>query len=537
MEAVFQHETNPTVALYFVSRFAPLPETMKEIKVPKTDDIIQILVVDDEQNIRDGSERILTRGGFQVLKASTGAEALDILAEHIIPIVLLDLKMPGMDGMEVLARIRELDEPILVIVITGFATVETAIEAMKQGAYDFIAKPFEPDQLRIIVNRAAEKMRLTRDARKMELERNQTLADLNTEKSRIRTILESLPNGIGVINSQGQVVLLNPAFLLHLGLPADTAADKQIEEYIADKELCKLIREIYQGKHVDYEDIPAFEFAVSDEKFLQVRSRPVLGERNQCLGAVVTFVDITNIKIIDRMKSEFVAKVSHELRSPLSTIHEQLARVLGDMVEESSPVDSHILMRAKEKTYGLISLIGDLLDLSRIESGMDTQEPKAVQVDELLKSIVDFLASKAAVKNQSLILDLPESPLPTLTADPLALESIYGNLITNALNYTQEDGEIRVKVELVGISIRVSVIDNGFGIEPQHLDKIFERFYRVKDDNTRLITGTGLGLPIVKGLVDSMGGFIDVESTPGSGSVFVVTLPLKESGEMDSNLT
>ena len=120
-------------------------------------------------------------------------------------------------------------------------------------------------------------------------------------------------------------------------------------------------------------------------------------------------------------------------------------------------------------------------------------------------------------------------PLPTLTAEPLALESIYGNLITNALNYTQEGGEIRVKAELVCISIRVSVIDNGFGIEARHLDKIFERFYRVKDDNTRFITGTGLGLPIVKGLVDSLGGFIDVESTPGSGSVFMVTLPLKEA--------
>jgi len=500
---------------------------VKETNVPKTDDIIQVLVVDDEQNIRDGSERILTRSGFQVLKASTGAEALDILAEQIIPIVLLDLKMPGMDGMEVLARIGELDEPVMVIVITGFATVETAIEAMKQGAYDFIPKPFEPDQLRIVVNRAAEKLRLTHEAQSLERERNRTLADLNTEKSRIRTVLESLPNGVGVINSQGQVVLLNPAFLLHLGLQPDTDAGKQVEEYIADTELCNLIREISQGKHVDYEDIPAREFAISDEKFIQARSRPVLGERRQCLGAVVNLVDITNMKIIDRMKSEFVAKVSHELRSPLSTIHEQLAHVLGDMVQVSSRVDQNILLRAKEKTHGLISLIGDLLDLSRIEAGMVTQEPKQVRVEKLLSDIIDFLGSRAVDKKQTLILDLPQETIPVLTADPLALESIFGNLITNALNYTQPGGEIRVKVELAGLSIQVSVIDNGFGIEARHLSKIFERFYRVKDENTRLITGTGLGLPIVKGLVDSLGGFIDVDSTPGSGSKFTVTLPIK----------
>jgi PAS domain S-box-containing protein len=501
--------------------------TIKEINMRKIDEVIQVLVVDDEQNIRDGSERILRRGGYEVLKAATGLAALELLAEQRVPIILLDLKMPGLDGMEVLKRIRQLDESILVIVITGFATVATATEAMKQGAYDFIPKPFEPEQLRIVVNRAAERLRLTREAQNLERERNRTLADLNTEKSRIRAVLESLPDGVGVINAQGEVVLMNPAFLHHLGQSPDTEAGQLIEKYIADVELCRLIREISQGKHVDYEDIPTYDLTIADEKFIQARSRPVLGDRRECLGAVVNLVDITAMKVIDRMKSEFVAKVSHELRSPLATIHEQLAHVLGDMVTESSRVDPHILMRAKEKTHGLISLIGDLLDLSRIEAGMLTQEPKPVHLEKLLRDIVDFLGDKAAEKNQSLTLTLPAEPLPAFTADPLALESIFGNLITNALNYTQPGGAIRIKVELAGLSARVSVSDNGFGIEARHLEKIFERFYRVKDEKTRFITGTGLGLPIVKGLVDSLGGFIGVESTPGSGSKFTVTLPLK----------
>jgi two-component system phosphate regulon sensor histidine kinase PhoR len=523
--------TNPEAAQFLASDFPSALATIKEIKVSKTDDVIKVLVVDDEQNIRDGSERILKRVGYEVLKAASGQETLDLLAEQRIPIILLDLKMPGMDGMDVLKRIRQLDESILVIVITGFATVETAIEAMKLGAYDFIAKPFEPEQLRLVVNRTAEKLRLTREAQSLERERNRTLADLNTEKSRIRTVLESLPAGVGVINAQGQVVLMNPAFLHHLGLPPDTAAGQLIEKYIADAQLCQLIREISQGQHVDYEDIPTHELTISDAKFIQARSRPVLGDRRECLGAVVNLVDITNMKIIDRMKSEFVAKVSHELRSPLATIHEQLVHVLGDMVKESSGVDPHILVRAKEKTHGLISLIGDLLDLSRIEAGMVTQEPKQVSLQKLLSDIVDFLGDKAAEKSQSLTLDLPAEPLPLLTADPLALESIFGNLITNALNYTQPGGTIRVKVELAGLSVRVHVSDNGFGIEARHLEKIFERFYRVKDEKTRFITGTGLGLPIVKGLLDSLGGFIDVQSTPGSGSTFTVTLPVKRAAE------
>ncbi len=118
-------------------------------------DAIKVLVIDDETGIREGSTRILSRMGCSVSGAANGEEGLNVLAQKRIHIVLLDLKMPGMDGMEVLRRIQADQPDILVIVITGFATVETAIEAMKQGAYDFIPKPFEPDQLRIVINRAS----------------------------------------------------------------------------------------------------------------------------------------------------------------------------------------------------------------------------------------------------------------------------------------------------------------------------------------------------------------------------------------------
>jgi two-component system phosphate regulon sensor histidine kinase PhoR len=114
-------------------------------------------------------------------------------------------------------------------------------------------------------------------------------------------------------------------------------------------------------------------------------------------------------------------------------------------------------------------------------------------------------------------------------ADPLALESIFGNLITNAINYTPEGGEITVRMDMAGINLRVKVADNGFGIEEKHLDNIFKRFYRVKNEKTRFITGTGLGLPIVKELVTSLNGFIDVESVSGKGSVFTVLLPAGEA--------
>lgn len=488
---------------------------------------MHVLVVDDEQDIREASERILKRMGFQISKASRGDQALELFKKENPSIVLLDLKMPGLDGMEVLKQIRQLDESALTIVITGYATLETAIEAMKQGAYDFISKPFEPDQLRIIVNRAAEKVQLRLEARKLAEARKKTLFDLSTEQSRIRTIIESLPNGLVVTNAAGQVVLMNPAFKQLMEIDADSGIGEPIDQYLPDPGLCDLVLEISRGRHIDYEDLPAYEFALSENKYLMAKARPVLGEKRECLGAVVNLVDITAMKVFDRLKSEFVAKVSHELRSPLATIHEQLAVVLSDLMETAPQSDQQILSRAKEKTHGLISLIGDLLDLSRIEEGAICQEPVAVQVDALLKNIVKFLGASAESKDQTLALELLEETLPNTQADPLALESIFGNLIANAINYTQNGGNIRVAVDSAGGNIRVKVIDNGFGIEDKHREKIFERFFRIKNEKTRYITGTGLGLPIVKELVQSLGGFIEMESEVGRGSTFTVFLPVK----------
>ena len=489
-------------------------------------DTIKVLVIDDETSIRQGSERILKRMGCSVLGAANGEEGLGVLAQKKVHIVLLDLKMPGMDGMEVLGHIQADNPAILVIVITGFATVETAIEAMKQGAYDFIPKPFEPDQLRIVINRAKDKIQLQAEAEKLARDSRRTLADLDMEKSRIRTIIESLPSGLVVTNTEGNIVLVNPAFCHMIGLEPGTCMGGHFTEYITDENLGQLVRDISRGRYVDFEEIPTYEFTLGDDKYYIARGRPVLGERRECLGAMVAFQDVSGMKVLDRLKSEFVAKVTHELRSPLSTIHEQLAMVLREMAVEEAGTDQHLISRAKEKTQGLISTIGDLLDLSRIEAGNVCQEQREFRIEELLTSVVDFLKARAEAKKQSLSLSLPDTPLPTFTSDPLALESIIGNLITNAINYTQEEGTIEVRVDKVGDNVRIDVQDNGFGIEPQYLGKIFDRFYRVKNEKTRFLTGTGLGLPIVKGLVDSLEGSISVESEPGKGSTFTVLIPV-----------
>jgi len=489
-------------------------------------DSLKILVVDDERDIREGIERILKRMGYLVLKASQGNEALEILENESVDLAILDLKMPGMDGMELHQRIRDIDENIIVIIITGYATIETAIEAMKQGVYDFIPKPFEPEHLRIVVRRAHEKLRLTREAEALQAERARTLIDLDMEKSRIRTIVESLPTAVMVTNTAGEVVLKNPAFLQSLDLNNSVMAGDKLEAYVEDEGFCEMVLKLSRGELDANEEVPSYELTVSGNKYLMARGQSVINENHECMGAVVTFANITSLKMLDQLKSEFVAKVSHELRSPLSTIHEQLALVLKETSVNETDVDQHLIERAKEKTHGLISLIGDLLDLSRIEAGGISHNIQSIQIAELLKSIVDFLGIRAQSKEQSLSLELSSDELPLFTADPMALESIFGNLIANAINYSPNGGVIVVKAALTGKNIQVQVQDNGFGIAPKYHDQIFERFYRVKDDNTRYITGTGLGLPIVKGLVDSMNGTITLDSDVGKGTTFTVLLPV-----------
>jgi PAS domain S-box-containing protein len=493
---------------------------MEKMEV-KTEDLL-ILVVDDEQDTRDACERILTKMGYPVLTAEGGSKALKLIEANPVSIVLLDLKMPGVDGIDIL---RQVDESILVVVITGYATIETAIEAMKLGAYDFLPKPFEPDGLRIVVKRAMEKIRLSRETTQLKTKQQEVLNDLGIEKKRTRTILESLPAGIFVTNREGKVVLVNPACCRLLNLEQDAVLGESLDDFITDNELWDLVRKVSKGRIKEEQVLPPLEFSVSEEQHLLARGQTILTDQGESLGAVITLEDIGWFVALNNIKSEFVAEVSHELRSPLSTIHEQLALVIRDLNRGDISEDLPILSRALEKTHDLISLVGDLLDLSRIDSGISFAQTEAIDLDDFLTKIIQFLTTRAENKKQTLTLTAEGEATHKVRADPLAIESIFGNLITNAINYTPEGGAIEVKMETNEKMVVVAVCDNGLGIPEDLQEMIFKKFYRVKNEKTRGISGTGLGLPIVKGLIDTVGGTIELESQEGKGSIFTVALP------------
>ncbi|MFP4533346.1 MAG: ATP-binding protein [Desulfobacterales bacterium] len=365
-----------------------------------------------------------------------------------------------------------------------------------------------------------------------ELEKTQVQllqAEIRASQSRERAIIDAFPSGALVVDEKGQVVLMNPAFKKHLELNPDTPAGKPIEEYVDNRNFCRFVRSIPEQAAIDPDEAPTCEFGRSQDKYFLAKGRPVSGEQEENLGAVVILVDITAIKLLDRLKSEFVAKVSHELKSPLSTIHEQLSIVLEELTAEQQSDNQQILFRARERTNSLISMISDLLDISRIETGLISGEGHTPNLARVLTETVDFYQSKARDKGHTMTLDLPEKAFPPVKADPIALQSIFSNLITNAINYTPQEGRIEVRAGFAGEFICVAIADNGLGIAPQYLDKIFERFYRVQTEKTRMIPGTGLGLAIAKEMLTSIGGHIEVSSEPEKGSVFTVYLPIEEA--------
>jgi two-component system phosphate regulon sensor histidine kinase PhoR len=491
-------------------------------------DLIPVLVVDDERDIRDGVERFLSRMGCRVMKAGSGEEGLELLKTEPVWVVLLDLKMPGMDGLEALPIIKCDHPEAMVIIITGFATVETAIEAMKNGAYDFIPKPFNPDQLRITVGRAIERRRLSDEAERLERERQRTLLDLDTEKSRTRTIIKALPFGVVVTTPESKVALMNPAFVHLVDLPADAAVGKLLWDYVPDQDLCDMVAEISAHECEAKPDEWSHEFATPGGRYLMARGTRIESDEGDCLGAVLVLVDLTAFKALDAVKSEFVAKVSHELRSPLSTIYLQLSLLAGDAQASQDAESRHLLVRAKEKTEGLISFVRDLLDLSRLEAGGPVRDPVEVNLEDILTEVVESIKPQTDAKEQNISLELPGAKLPALKADPSALESVFTNLVSNACKYTQEGGDIFVSAEQEGNQLVVRVRDSGIGIPPEKQELVFEKFYRIKNEYTRYITGTGLGLPIVKSILDNMGAEISLQSTPGQGATFTVKIPLEE---------
>ncbi len=480
-----------------------------------------VLVVDDEKVVREGCRRVLNRN-YEILTAENGNRALDVLAKESIDVMLLDLKMPVMGGEEVLEKTRESYPDIPVIVITGHGTVDTAVECMKKGAYDFITKPFQIDQFLITIARAAEKRRLELKAKQFEAENIRNLYDLDLEKSRLKTIINHMANGIMVTNRNLEVVLHNPALMRLMEISDRRESPTPLSEIIKDESLIDTLKQLLGGETMKDESVS--QEIQLEKSTLRALSAPAIDPDRAVVGTVTVLEDITAFKQLDQMKSDFVNMVAHELRSPLVAIRQINSVLLEGLAGPLQEKQQDFVKRGMNKIDSLLSLINDLLDMAKIEAGKFVQHQAPTDIGKIIEDIIVLMEPRA--QEQGIVLTHLCENMKPVQADPKRIEEIFNNLISNAINYSPEGGRVTVSAKGLGEYMEIRVEDTGVGIPTEELPKIFDKFYRVKHPKTRQVIGTGLGLAIVKGVVDAHQGSIQVESIPDAGTTFKVLLPV-----------
>lgn len=393
---------------------------------------MNILVVDDDEMVRYVMTEKLSESGFSVSSASNGESAVELFRDTAFDAVLLDLKMPGMDGIETLKVLRKQDPDTPVIMITAFGDIATAVEAIKLGAYDFVEKPPQISRIMVTLRRAIEKAALDREVRSLE---------------------------------------------------------KNVEESAALKQ--------------------AYE----------------------------------KLKELDHVKTTFLSSVSHELRTPLTSIigyaeisRKKLSKLIavigGDdpkIVREVMQVEENlgILVSESERLTGLIETI---LDLTAIEAGRAEWRWEALSLREVIEKTAKTLASTFKEKRLAFKVAI-EDALPLIKGDRYRISQVLYQILSNAAAYTEQGG-VTCSAKKVGNEIKISIADTGRGISTALHGLIFEKFSQIGDALTDKPKGVGLGLPMCRLIVGYHGGTIGVESEPGKGSVFTISLPVEEDAEV-----
>ncbi|HYN43085.1 MAG TPA: hybrid sensor histidine kinase/response regulator [Thermoanaerobaculia bacterium] len=370
-------------------------------------DALRVLVVDDEPGIRQAVMRILSshrttlpdaeeETAFDVAQAGSGEEALAACAAGAPDILLLDYKLPSLSGLDVLERLGPAAADTLVVMITAYATIETAVTATRRGAYDFLAKPFTPAELRTTVSRAATHLALQRRARRLAEEKRQA-------------------------------------------------------------------------------------------------------------------------------RFQLLSVLFHELKAPLGAVEGYLDVLRGGMLEPGTGRYEAILDRCSVRIGGMRRLIIDLLDLTRLESGQKKRELVVLDVRDVVHRAIETAAPAAATRGIALVVEAPEPVF--IVADPGELEILLNNLLSNAVKYNRAGGRVEVRAARTESELVLTVADTGIGMSAKEVARLFGEFVRIRNEKTRDIPGSGLGLSIVRKLVELAGGKVTVESEPEVGTTFTVRLP------------
>jgi two-component system phosphate regulon sensor histidine kinase PhoR len=343
------------------------------------------------------------------------------------------------------------------------------------------------------------------------------------DAAEVRAVFAALSDGLLVVDSTQHVSICNPAFEKLYG-KSPIATGTALLDIIRDRDVIEPIRAALEEPRPRIAEV----LTPDRKKQLQVTAVPITGENGKASGVVALFHDISRLKQVDEIRRDFVANVSHELRTPLSIFHGNLETLLeaGDLDQNET---RHIYEVMKRHSDRLNLLVNDLLSLARLESKEADLQVSEINLRDFLENVTRDWTKPLRAKNLHLDLDVPEN-FPLLRADERRLEEVVHNLLDNAVNYSHESGRILIQAAVPDHEIVLSVCDEGVGIAPADLPRIFERFYRADRARSRELGGTGLGLSIVKHIAQLHGGHVEAESTLGRGTTIRIILPNRAAG-------
>ncbi|MEH2151993.1 hybrid sensor histidine kinase/response regulator [Nostoc sp.] len=562
---------------------------------------VNILLVDDKLENLLALEAILEKLGENLVRATSGEEALRCLLHQDFAVILLDVQMPGMDGFETatLIRNRGRSRHTPIIFLTAFSTSDQMLfKGYALGAVDYLLKPLDPNILTSKVTVFVELFKKTEAVKQQTAQLVAVNTELRQSEERFRSLSTCSPVGIFETDTEGDCKYTNPRYQAICGLKAAESLEKKWLEsvYIEDKERAIASWSAYICEGREYSEEFRFQAAHSNIRWVQVRSSPMLSSQGELLGYVGTLEDITERKqaeevraqvireqtarqeaeAANRMKDEFLAVLSHELRTPLTSMLGWSKILRTKKLDEKAT--SRALEAIERNAISQMQLIEDILDVSRIIRGQLRLNVSAVNLLSVMEAALEAVRPLAEPKDIKLNTVLDTS-IGSVYGDPARLQQIVWNLLTNAIKFTPKGGRVEVRLSTYfGFSIsdfgleadgenldssntdesnnlksvlessddleptfilskksqniksqyaQIQVIDTGIGISAEFLPKVFERFRQADSTTTRSHNGLGLGLAIVRHLVELHKGTIFAQSLgSGQGATFTVRLPL-----------
>ena len=543
----------------------------------------RILVVDDEPHVVQIFQDLLAQRGYEVVVSTNGDDAIVKVTNDRFDLVLTDINLPGVDGLEVVRAAKAADKDTCVILITGYASTTTAIDALRQGAYDYITKPFDLWETAKAIERGLESRFLVLENQRLLNRLEAANRELQQHEQILSRMVKEATHRLAALYEAGKEI--STSLSLHATLEVIvkqvqklTAADQSLV-FLLSTESGDYVAEAGEG--VPAEDLKSIRFGIgvglhgqavrnakpvrSDladtvgvEEFLtQLEATstviiPLFSNEN-VLGTITALrkngtaftpddqdvlvmfasqasIAVTNAilyertKELDRMKSEFVAVVSHEVRTPLTSIKGSLELLGDERFHVLPPPQKELLSICQANTERLITLINDILDFSKLESSKLSLNFETIDMGKIVPEAVDHIRNLAAIKGITIDVHI-EGSAGIVQADPMRIAQVITNLLGNAIKFSPERGRIEVWARGTAEEATVSVKDFGKGIAPRDMSRLFQRFAQLDSSTTRKAGGTGLGLVISKGIVEQHGGKVWVDSALGKGSTFSFQLP------------